>query len=408
MSRAAVWAFFCIGLIILLITPYGNFPDEQSHFHYAMYLREHVKLPPLSFDIREMPIPEAFQPPLYYFAGALLLLPGFTEQSAIFLLRLLSLLLGTGTVLLTRKTADLLFPEKADLVGLITALVAFNPQFIFTHSGISNISVTSFVCALTFYLSAKGIRERNFSGSLATFLIGFSFGLALLSRTITIYLLPVCLAAIVLMLKQSRKLLIREIIIQFSIFAITALITSGWWYIRNWIQFGDPFLWAIHQTTVGAGWVKQDPVNLLYLLQSLALLHATFWAYFGRNEFHAGVTEYVVLMIIILVGMIGLFEIVFMKRDRNTVPGNSRNLFLLAFFAAGLAFLEILILQAKISSPQGRYLYMAIVPIGILIGAGLSNVFPVEYQTKSNRLLSIFLFCWCLYLLSFYWLPHYL
>jgi hypothetical protein len=407
MKTIAPVAFFAIGLVVLLLTPYGHFPDEQSHFQYAVYLKEHAQLPPVSFDIRSMSIPEAFQAPLYYIAGAMLLLFEFDQQQSVTLLRILSLLLGTGVIILILKTAQLLFPST-ELVGLAGAMAAFNPQFIFTHSGISNISMTSFTCALTGYLIVRFIKDKKVSESMAAPLLGISFGLALLSRTITIYLLPVCAAGILLLLYQRRKLSIRTIIRSFVLFATATLLVSGWWYLRNYLYYGDPVLWTVHQTTVGAGWAKTDAVTVSYFIQGLAKLHATFWAYFGRNEFHANIAEYIVFLVIAVIGMIGSFELIFLRKNRKTLPDDSRTPYLLIALSAAIAFVEILTLQIKINSPQGRYLYMAMLPISILLASGWSNVLPEEYQTRGNRTISYFLLLWCLYVITLYWLPHYI
>jgi len=264
--------------------------------------------------------------------------------------------------------------------------------------------MTSFTCALTLYLVVAFIVKGSPSPKKSA-LIGICLGLALLSRTITIYLVPVCVIGICMGLSQrALKLWIPHLLL----FSAGAIVVSGWWYLRNWIYFGDPFLWAVHQTTVGAQWVRTEPFTFNYLFESLAFLHATFWAYFGRNEFHAGITEYALLLIVIVVGVIGVFELFLRRGEEKSILISSRNAFLLIMFAGALAFLEILILQGKISSPMGRYLYMAIVPIALLIGSGLSNAFPVKRRTQGNVLTAVFLFFLCVYLLGRYWLPHYI
>jgi len=399
--------FFAIGLTVLLITPYGGFPDEQCHFDYARHIRQHWQLPALSFNEKEITVCEAFQPPLYYAAAALLLSPGLDESQSILLLRLFSLVLGTATVWLIWKTAILLFSGNTSLIPLITAIAAFNPQFIFTHAGISNVAVTSFTCSLTLYMITRLILNNGPSLTGRSILIGICFGLSLLSRTITIFLLPVCAVAIWIGLRQRGQLTAGRVAGQLLIFAVTTLALSGWWYLRNWIYYDDPFLWKIHQTTVGANWVRTEPLSLFFVLKSAAFLHATFWAYFGRNEFHARVGEYIVYLILVVLGLMGTFQILFKKRAEN-IGISSRTSYLLLAFAGFSAIAEIALLQTEIMSPQGRYLYMAIVPITVLIGSGFSNILHDRYRSRGNKMLTAFLFVCCLYLLTTYWLPHYI
>ena len=394
-----------LGLWVVLVTPYNSFPDEGSHFGYAKYLRMHGRLPPLSFNTREILIPEGFQPPLYYAMGAALLIPPFSSETQVLLLRLLSLLLGWGTVILVWKCAACVFPERPHAVMLATGFAALNPQFIFTHAGITNISATDFTCGLTQLVLLRILSDRS-SLLRKSVMLGVCCGLALLSRATTVFLVPLCLAVLWHASRSEEGRTLPRLLLAFS---AAAFAVAGWWCIRNWIYFGDPFLWKLHQSTVGAHWARDGGADLLYVAQSLAFLHASFWAYFGRNEFHAGIVEYAVYLLIEAIAAWGLVEILRRKEDDPDFqpPAFSRDAFRLQVICAVLLLAEILALQLRLSSTQGRYLYMAMPANGILLSAGIYKALPRRNRHAGAILVSAFLLLMCVYLLVRFWFPHY-
>ena len=57
---------------------------------------------------------------------------------AVHVLRWFSLLLGIGTILLTQRIAELLFPGRRVLALLAAAITAFNPMFLFMSAAVNN------------------------------------------------------------------------------------------------------------------------------------------------------------------------------------------------------------------------------------------------------------------------------
>jgi len=390
-----------MGTAIILITPYDEFGDEQTHMRYAKYIRTHYSLPPMSFNVKEMTIQESFQPPLYYIVSAVLLLPNPRLITSIFLLRFLSLTLAVVTIWLIWKCALLVFPNNYSIAAASMAVTAFNPQFLYVNCGITNISMMGFTCTLMAYAMLLIATEKRKLG-LRSCLMGLAFGAALLSRTFTICL---ALPAAVAIYLADRAKLIRYCII----FGISALAVCSWWYIRNWINYGDPFAWKLFQHTVGYDWIRKEPFNLFYIAQSLAFMHAYFWAYFGKNTYHAQVPDYAIYLLLMTLGVIGVIEIL-RKRgsDSDFSPDRFRRTgFLLLIFTALVAFTEILALQFRISSPQGRYLFMVIAPFSVAFGAGLARLFSEKHRANGSRLIVSVFLGMCIYILLRYWFPHY-
>jgi len=403
-------SIFCLfGALILVKTPYGQFPDEQSHYRFAKYIQKHGALPPLNADTNKMVTAEAFQPPLYYYCGSLFLKLVPEGKASIYILRCFSLILGATTILFVWKTASLVFPHNTNVILLSTTFVACNPQFIFTHAGITNLVMSITAAAATIYLAVRFILKPYNNLTLHTVLLGLSFGAAVLSRTFTAYLFPICIAAIFLRAGRMKVMPVSTFMKYVSIFAACAALVSGWWYMRNWLYFDDPLLWKFHATTVGAPWVRKGPLTFLYLAKQAAFLHAGFWTYFGLNQYHATIGEYSVYLFLQVLAIFGIAEI--MKSRTGDPELNfsviDKPVYFLLIAIAILGIAEIYVLLLKLDIPQGRYLYITMPAISILFASGLLKIFPVKKRVLGVLLTSLALFLMCVYLLGCYWYPHY-
>src|SRR5262249_51809728 len=148
----------------------------------------------------------------------------------------------------------------------------------------------------------KPVRESIF--------IGLAMGASLLSRVLTVCLVPACAFAIIY---RAR----RNALLPLIAFVGAMLLVCGWWYIRNWIYFGDPLLWHVYHTTLGKMWSREvSTLRIEDLLSVPAFLHASFWAYFGRNEFHAGIADYAIYLLLIALSVVGVIEI-FTRRTKD-------------------------------------------------------------------------------------------
>ena len=146
----------------------------------------------------------------------------------------------------------------------------------------------------------------------------------------------------------------------------------------------------------------------MFFIELLSFLHASFWTYFGRHEYHGEIWQYAIYLFLELAAIWGVFEI--WRRSQHDVdfqhPAFHRSAFSLLFFTGMLAIVEILITLMKIRSPQGRYFYMAIVPIAITLGAGLIKILPSHWRLRGAIGGSIFLFVFQAYMFFNYWLPN--
>lgn len=398
-------SFALFGVAIAVITPAGKFPDEWSHLAYIRFVRAHHQLPPVGVTPSEMPVPQGFQPPLYY--GLAALLPPFAGEVNILWTRCLSILLGVLAILIVWRTAYLVFPDDLPAAVLSCSFVAFTPRFLYTCAGIGNLPMTALTCSLTLYWLVKLIRSDSHLLKRCV-AMGICFGLAMLSRPTAVYLAPVCIAGIAYRIWKGKEFSWVGLIRQAVVFFAAAFLICGWWYVRNWILYGDPVLWNVVRETAGAPWMRTEPPSAFYMLKQIAFLHASYWAYFGEAEFHAGIWEYAVYLLLMGLAAVGLFEILVGRAKNNREYGTSSFVLWLFVSACVIAIAEILIVQIRMDAPEGRYLYMAISPFSILLAAGLAKVIPSSYRKSGSLAISSFLFLFCIYLLLSYWLPHFI
>lgn len=393
--------FVTLGSYIIFKVPYGGFGDEQSHFKYAKYIFEHRQLPPVGYDVRKFVSHEVFQPPLYYLCASLFFFRHSDDQ-AVYWIRFFSLALAAATICLLWKTAGLVFQDPSYRF-LATCITACNAQFLTIHCGVTNIAMASFTAALTLYLALQLIVDSRNLQHIA--LMGAAFGLTILSRTTTpAYLFPVCILAMVLRFEKAVK----PVLVASVVFCGVALAVCGWWFLRNYLDYNDPFLRKIHSLLWGAGDLRKEPLSLFYVMRILAFLHCSFWAYFGLEQYHANVWEYSVYLLIEALGFIGVIE--GMRKGPAALgieSGMGQRLYGVLAIAFVIGFLMIFSILIWVYAPMGRFLFIVIVPISILLSSGLLSITPQPWRPKASLWISLFLCCYALYLLIKYWYPHY-
>jgi 4-amino-4-deoxy-L-arabinose transferase-like glycosyltransferase len=180
--------YLSFALTFSLLTRAYEADDEQAHTQYIEYILRHDALPHIS----AANLQESHQPPLYYLLTAawqkLLAIPVFTpvvvqehyknpfihdrlmlshnytatqHQDAVYLheLRLLSVLLGLGTVLLSYAAAKVAWMREsvALSVGLFVALL---PRELVVSSSVTNDALVIPLCALALVMFLFSERAR--------------------------------------------------------------------------------------------------------------------------------------------------------------------------------------------------------------------------------------------------------
>ena len=414
--------FFLLGSVCSLVTPVFEAPDEVWHYAYVRYLAEEHALPALTDDASGA-YQEVAQPPLYYAVAALVsgvvpdddlpeLMwhnPGFGYQAgptvndnknmlihtererfpwsgavlAIRLARFVSLAFGLLTVWAAWGLGREAFPQKLALALGVAAVVAFHPQFLFISSVTSNDSATAALSTAALWAIARAAnRGITLRRSLA---IGLLIGLATLTKTSTLLLVPLAVAALIFAKRPSP---ISNTQYPISIFhslltLFTTSIVGGWWYLRNAILYGGPFGFQVHADTP---WGRTAPASLGTLVAEMPRLYRSFWAAFGWGHVELPTWVYLALGGILVVSLIGWGWAL----ATRCVPGRGRILLLAAAWWL-LVFAALLQWMRQVEAPHGRLLFPAIGAFAVLTVGGWASLPQPRTTHYALRFTSLFL-----------------
>lgn len=389
-------AYLIIGLQYALLTPRWQVPDEPAHYNYIRYLVENRSLPALDpgeyqqsyleklksegFPA-ELPIDslqyESWQPPLYYLLASPIYL---ISNGALLPLRLLSLVIGAGVIVFAYLAVrESVGSNHIGLPLLAAGFVAFIPQHVAIMAGINNDSLSELWIAIGLWLI---LRLNNRAWDLGFWLLGFITGLAFITKSQAYVLAPV--AGLMLLFRwrregwgQWRSLVKRTLII-----FVPALLMGAWVWGRNLELYGWPdFMAAIRHDQV----VADQPRTAQWVAEfgrtevARRFLQTTFQSFWGQFGWMGVVMDgrvYGALGIFTVGLVVGVVIRDWRVESKNlhsplsTLQFESRLLLLLS----GLLTLALyLYYNLTYVQHQGRYLFPALIPIGLAAAVGLSG-----------------------------------
>ena len=430
-------AFVVLAALYSALVPLGEGPDEPGHAAYAFFLAREARLP----DQRAGEVPgEGHQPPLAYALAAPLAgwLPraermldqpgnarftwaGGSERNAVahgsrefwpwrgatlawHLMRLVSVLCGAATVALTYAAARALLDERratndeaasfvprhSSLVPLAAAaLVAFNPQFLFTSALVTNDALLAALSAAVLWLA---LRQRAAGGLFGYALaMGALLGLALLTKQSALLLVPIGVGAV---LGRGWRAGAGRLLGALAGCAAAALLASGWWFVRNLRLYGDPFGLALFQSEFTTQ--AFDTRSLAAWLGALAQLHDSFWARFGWMNVPAPGWVIACFALLEAAALLGWARLLADSR-RPTTDGRASPQRIKQWSAVGGVWAVLLLpalalawalsfaLTAGLVAWQGRLIFPALPAIAILLALGLATWLNPEHSTESRR-----------------------
>ncbi|MFQ6101423.1 MAG: hypothetical protein ACE5OS_09345 [Anaerolineae bacterium] len=413
MKRFPGWLLLLFGLTGLtysLVTPVFEAPDEVWHYAYVRYLAEQRALPTLTDDASGA-YQEVAQPPLYYAVAALASgvvsdddlaeltwhNPGFGYQAggtvndnknmlihtererfpwrgavlAIRLARFVSLAFGLLTVVAAWGLGREAFPGRPVLALSVAAAVAFHPQFLFISGVVSNDSAAAALSTGALWAMA-GVANRGMTLR-RSLTIGLLIGLAGLTKTSTLLLLPLAAIALAIPNLCSLTSVLRSLV---SILC-SASVICGWWYLRNALLYGDPFGFHVHADTP---WGRPVPASIITLLNELPKVYRSFWAAFGWGHIELPTWVYWSLGVLLLLSLVGWGHALMSRR----LPGR-RRILLLALAWWLLIFVALLQWMRQVQAPHGRLLFPAIGAFALLLVGGWTSLPQLRFTQYSPR-----------------------
>jgi uncharacterized membrane protein YbhN (UPF0104 family) len=403
-----VLLFVVLGTLYSIVTPLFETPDEVWHYLYVKHFADGKGLPVyeegVTFPMRQ----EASQPPLYYLLNgwatvwidtsdvetviqynphAAIGTPSASGNRnvtshtpyedfpyrgtvlAAHLSRLLSVLMGVGAVVCTYAIARRLFPHPDWLAPAAAGFNAFIPQFIFIHASVNNDVLTTLLAALSLWLVVCIAQDGASIRRLCA--LGAVLGLAALSKLNGLVLVPLSAVVLIALAYRSGR---KWAFVRWGLYTYaSAALVGGWWYLRNWMLYGDPFGLNLMFTVMPKRAQRPSLTELLHLLDGAL---KSFFGVFGWFNIAMEPWMYQLLEFGLVAALLGLARFLylrFVQRRRAEIERAG----LLVLWSA--AFIAALVGWTQARWPQGRLLFPAISAICILFVLGLRQWLPLRY-----------------------------
>lgn len=395
-----------LGIAYSAAIPIWEAYDEPGHYQYVRYIAARHALP-LAGDPYAQEISERIQPPLYYMLGALSI--GWIDTSddlrptlnpffpagtgginhaihpdsegfpyrgtvlAVHLLRLLSVAISLVGVVSTYLIGLTIAPGRKDIAIGAMAIHAFWPQFLFNGSVITNDVLASALGSVITLVLMQMIKGK--SSAPQVLILGFSFGLGLLSKLNTIALLPIALLVVVKeAITKTRGSALRHKArwAGWALAGCLALLLA-WRVLERTPYLVIPVV-GYEDSPLSEGVVSGVSdmlvrLDLSTLRRAVAHTLNTFFATFGWGNLAVEPILYNVYAVLLAVASIGL--VLFTIRRRSE-PSLTYLAVLLTEFLAALS-LPLLLVAAhgqEVSFAPGRYLLPGISAFSVLLCVG--------------------------------------
>lgn len=367
----ALFLFLIIGVFILQLHNLWIFPvnrgfDAQAHSDYVGYIKTLHKLPQ-PYEGWEM-----WQAPLYYFTASM-----FPNTNSVRVIHLASWL---ALLFISYLSFRYLF-RKPILALTATFLATSLPVVLYATPGISNEFFSSVLisAALVYY-----ILNRNLKTIKSRFILGILLGLSLLAKATSWIIFTAIIADIIISYRRKLISIPKKILPVI----IIALLISGWFYFKNFLQYKNPFItstdfpnyaytekpWdrSIRFFTDLGAFAKLD----LFKAHHYSFLGGTYfsWFYDGHNNLvpvqpfsKAGNLLTLFSLPIAFAFLTGLIKEIRKVNDKNRI---------LIMYPV-LLFLSYLLYNLKIpyySTVKGLFLISAVIPFVYFSVKGFSNL----------------------------------
>jgi len=223
--------------------PYHVGFDVNGHLEYMLFIIRNKSVP-LASDGWAM-----FQSPLYHLVSSplyLVLSKLFSSVRVVEALRIVPLFCGAMQVQLCYLAVREMFPKREDLQILGTLLGGLLPMNLYMSQNLGNEPLVGILCSAVIVVTLKLQRDPAGRWSNRTFiLLGALLGLALLAKLTALLLyLPVALAVTHAAFSRhgsAKETAAAAAKASTGILSV-AFAVCGWYYVRNWMLLGKPFI----------------------------------------------------------------------------------------------------------------------------------------------------------------------
>jgi hypothetical protein len=415
--------FVILGAVYSVATPIFEASDELWHYPVVKHIADGRGLPIQRPGVEALWQQEGSQPPGYYALAALVtawidtadlsevrwlnpfantgqpLAAGnknmviHTERErfpwrgttlAVHLIRLLSVLLGAAAVYLTHQLALEVAPQRSDLALAASALVAFNPMFLFISGSVNNDNLIVPLATLVLCLVVRTLRQ-GWLGNGRALLLGLLLGLATLTKLSGLALLPLTAAVVVVVAARRRAW--GALFRWGALIVVPVIAVAGWWYLRNWQLYGDPTGLNAMLDIAGR---RPEPFTFQRLTSEFQGFRLSYWGVFGGFDVIAPQPVYWFYDLVVLAGMTGWIVWLVRRRGQWRSPAAERFLVLAVWVL--LVLVALIRWTAQTYASQGRLAFPAIGAIAVLVAFGLAGWLPRLWQRRGLAAVSVALF----------------
>ena len=400
----------------------SGFPELTSRCYDQAYL-EQLKsryFPP------ELPLDtvcyEFHQPPLYY----LLATPIFIlSDGSLLALRLLSMALGGGVVALAFVIGRTIFPEWAIIAYGTMAFVAFGPMHVAMLASVNNDALAELILAALLLLLTRRLLDSGQSTTWNDVTLGILLGLGLITKTTVYITIPLIAVALWLASGEAKRrgssrgageqgsrgaehpqmrsvshwsrlrlsrvewpLLAKQILLIYGL----ALAIALPWYGRNATLYGNfDLLGLARHNVVVVGQLRTADFLAevgwrTYLNNFITTTFHSFWGQFGWMAVPMSERVYLALTLLMLTALGGIvgyvmwdmgyekdvskFHVLGTYQALRTTQGQALALMALTVGLMGLGYIWY---NLEFVQFQGRYLFPALIPLGLFFSLGLQE-----------------------------------
>ena len=330
--------YILINLSYNVASPIFEPPDEATHYRYVKYLLDHRALPTLIDGPNRQELWGLHQPPLYFMISAILASPfeqisptdylqrnphvnlGFAQKPGnknyfihtkaeafpftgfpllIHYLRLFSLVCGGLTLVFVYLIGLMLFDGRNTTAALASAFMALHPEFVFINAEIANEPLNILLMVAGIWGCTRLIIQGP-SRRLAVF-VGCTAGLIAIAKMTGLALF--LLIAIAMLIAALRKQSAPKLWEFGLIVGLVAALLGGWWYLRNWQVYGDPWQASMYRDFYQA---PQRTLSFGEWVGGILAGEVSFWATFGWLNILAPEWVYTFYKAVLRLGVLGL------------------------------------------------------------------------------------------------------
>jgi len=410
--------FIGLAFFYMLTIPLYEASDELWHYPMVKYMADNsLALPPQD---PQNPGPwrqQGSQPPLYYMMGAVLtggidtsdmnfirrvnlhsdigivrpdgnanMMVHRTEAEqfpwtgtvlATYMVRIMSIVLATGTVIVTYLMALRLFPDKQWLAISSAGFTAFLPMFVFISSTVSNDNLSNLTGNALVLILLTLLAKESPPHWRWHMLVGVVTGAGILAKLSIGFLIP--LVAITYLILSWRFKDWRIVLVGGVISGGLTILIAGWWYWHNFQLYGDPTGLDRFLDMVGRRPVEADLTQLWNERDSF--LNA-FWGFFGGMNVPMDSNIYMGLNIIGGIGLLGAIAYLVLRRWRYESNSGTGLMMIISSGWILVTFISYLQWTAITIASQGRLVFGALSSISIWLIIGMTWWLPEKWQSR--------------------------